>query len=105
MTDARKNPIRGLARVAFRALQPTIETELNEGWTAKAIYTRHSEKLQAISYTQFARYCRQLKQPVQPTAAAPGPSSEPQGPTTSVTKKFSDHTGVATFDSLRKFTG
>jgi hypothetical protein len=104
MTEDRKSPMRGLARVAFRALQQTIEKELIEGWTAKAIYIRHSDKLQAISYTQFARYCRPLKQPVQPTAAARGRTSESQGKT-SVRKTFRDHTGTADPDAIRKFTG
>ena len=96
-----KQPMRGLARVTFRALQPTIETELKAGWTAKAIYDRHSDKLTTISYPQFARYCRPLKQPTQTSAS---PAHEAEGQTSSVRKTFADHKGTADPALLRKLT-
>ena len=57
---------------------PIIETELKAGWTAKAIYERHSAKLTAISYPQFVRYCRQLRQPS--PDAKPAPADPPPPP-------------------------
>lgn len=54
--------IRGIARVTFIAHLAVIRTELEQGWTAKAIYERHPDKLGAMSYPQFARYVRQLKE-------------------------------------------
>jgi hypothetical protein len=108
-------PMRGMARVAFRALQPTIEAELKEGWTAKAIYNRHSDKLTTISYPQFARYCRLLKQPAtdaktQPHQPTGGPTNEPtktsttqEGPNSA--RRLADiHTGIVDPETLRKLT-
>jgi hypothetical protein len=97
--ERREYPMRGLARVAFRALQPTIEKELTEGWTAKSIYERHAEKLTAISYPQFARYCRSLKEAAQPQATIPSKTEgTPRG------KGFASHTGIADPDLIRKLT-
>jgi Family of unknown function (DUF5338) len=54
--------IRGTARVAFVALMDIIVTELELGYTAVAIYERNQIKLRgSISYPQFARYVRQLR--------------------------------------------
>ena len=53
---------RGIARVTFIAHLAVIRSELEQGWTAKAIYERHPDKLGAMSYPQFARYVRQLKE-------------------------------------------
>jgi Family of unknown function (DUF5338) len=89
-----------LARVEFRALQPTIETELNAGWTAKAIYERHAEKLTNISYPQFVRYCRRLREASQP-ATPPTPETEGSN---SARKGFAAHTGRLDPDLLRKLT-
>ena len=101
MTELSKPPMRGLARVAFRALQTTIDTELKEGWTAKSIYDRHANKLTAISYPQFVRYCRLLKQPA---PSAPADAPEPEGPAPHVRKTFADHKGIADPALIRKLT-
>jgi hypothetical protein len=94
--EKRDYPMRGLARVAFRAMQPTIEKELIEGWTAKAIYERHADKLTAISYPQFTRYCRRLKTAQSPTATP----SETEGTTSG--KGFAAHSGTNDPALLRK---
>jgi hypothetical protein len=57
----RPRTIRGTARVTVIAHLAVIRTELEQGWTAKAIYDRHADKLAVMSYPQFARYVRQLK--------------------------------------------
>ncbi len=55
--------VRGTARVAFIAHLDTITAELGQGHTAQAIYERHQTKLgNSISYQQFARYVRQLRE-------------------------------------------
>lgn len=52
----------GTARVAFIAHLDTIKAELEQGYTAQAIYERHKARLAtAISYPQFTRYVRQLR--------------------------------------------
>ncbi len=63
MTQEPEHRMRGLARVAFIANLVAIRTELAEGWTAKSIYDRHADKLAGrISYPQFVRYVRQLRE-------------------------------------------
>ncbi len=53
----------GTARVAFIAHLDTIKAELEQGYTAQAIYKRHEAKLAgSISYPQFTRYARQLRE-------------------------------------------
>jgi hypothetical protein len=98
--------MRGLARVTFRALQPTIETELAAGWTAKAIYDRHADKLTTISYTQFARYCRQLKQPQGQDAKKTNQPTPQSGSddVNSTQRKPHRHTGLADPATMRKLT-
>src|SRR5271166_5411381 len=60
---SREKPVRGTARVAFIAHLDTITAELAQGHTALAVYQRHQAKLGgAISYQQFARYVRQLRE-------------------------------------------
>jgi len=51
--------MRGLARVTFRANAAMIRTELEQGWTAKAIFERHHAKLGTMSYRQFLRHIAQ----------------------------------------------
>jgi hypothetical protein len=51
------------ARVAFRAMQQTIETELKEGYSARSIYERHKADLAEMSYRQFSRYVRKIGEP------------------------------------------
>lgn len=48
-----------------------IRRELEQGWSAKAIFQRHADKLTAISYPQFLRYIHQLK-----SGAAPGEANK-----------------------------
>ena len=52
---------RSIARVSFRANLETIRTELDQGWPAKAVFDRHIAGLDVMSYRQFSRYVRQLK--------------------------------------------
>lgn len=52
---------RGIARVSFRANLETIRAELDQGWPAKAVFDRHIAGLDVMSYRQFSRYVRQLK--------------------------------------------
>src|SRR5271166_4478643 len=60
---SREKPVRGTARVAFIAHLDTITAELAQGYTALAVYQRHQAKLGgSISYQQFARYVRQLRE-------------------------------------------
>ncbi len=68
--------VRGTARVAFIAHLDTITAELGQGHTAQAIYERHQAKLgNSISYQQFARYVRQLREDgvVQSPLSRPAP--------------------------------
>lgn len=100
--QARK--VRGTARVAFIAQLDAITAELKQGYTAQAIYDRHAAKLGGvISYPQFARYVRQLREqgvvpplwgpsspaqhPPAPAAAAPSPIPEP-APTPARSRTF-----------------
>jgi hypothetical protein len=53
MTQQKSRPIRGLARVTFRANANVIRNELEQGWTAKAIFDRHHATLGTMSYRQF----------------------------------------------------
>ena len=54
---------RGTARVAFIAHLNTITAALAQGHTALAVYQRHQAKLgSAISYPQFVRYVRHLRE-------------------------------------------
>jgi hypothetical protein len=59
MTEKKPQPMRGLARVTFRANAAMIRTELEQGWTAKAIFERHHAKLGTMSYRQFLRHIAQ----------------------------------------------
>lgn len=60
---SREKPVRGTARVAFIAHLDSITAELGLGHTALAVYQRHQAKLGgSISYQQFARYVRQLRE-------------------------------------------
>ena len=59
MTQKKPRPVRGLARVTFRANAAMIRTELEQGWTAKAIFERHHAKLGTMSYRQFLRHIAQ----------------------------------------------
>lgn len=62
-TPSGERKVRGTARVAFIAHLDTITAELGQGHTAQAIYERHQVKLgNSISYQQFARYVRQLRE-------------------------------------------
>jgi len=89
MTDGKPAAIRGLARVVFRANLATIRIELDQGWTAKAIFERHHAKLGAMSYRQFCRYVADeldragpswAAQPaVEPARPPPPPCTSPQG--------------------------
>lgn len=55
--------IKASARVTFIANLAVVRKELAEGWTAKAIFERHADKLAGrISYPQFVRYVRQLRE-------------------------------------------
>lgn len=56
MTQQKPRPIRGLSRVTFRANRETVRDELEQGWTAKAIFERHRDKLGTMSYRQFMRH-------------------------------------------------
>jgi len=59
----REKKARGTARVAFIAHLDTIVAALERGYTALAIYQDHQTKLgNAISYPQFVRYVRQLRE-------------------------------------------
>jgi Family of unknown function (DUF5338) len=72
---------RGTARVVFIALMDTIVAELERGHTAIAIYTRHQRKLgNSISYQQFSRYVRQLRE----DGAVKPPLGRPSAPSTSL---------------------
>lgn len=80
-TPSRDRTVRGTARVAFIAHLATISTELEQGHTAQAIYQRHHGKLGgSISYQQFARYVRQLRDNglVQPPLGRPAPPMSAQ---------------------------
>lgn len=46
---------RGGGRVSFLAHLESFKLELNQGWPMRAVYDRHSEKLN-MSYMQFSRY-------------------------------------------------
>jgi hypothetical protein len=59
MTQKKPQPMRGLARVTFRANAAMIRTELEQGWTAKAIFERHHAKFGTMSYRQFLRHIAQ----------------------------------------------
>jgi hypothetical protein len=59
VTELPPRPTRGLARVTFRANADTIRTELEQGWTAKAIFERHNARLGIMSYRQFLRHILQ----------------------------------------------
>ena len=67
----RRRTTPGIARVAFIAHVAVIRSELEQGWSAKAIYQRHADKFTAISYPQFVRYVRQLK-----SGTAPGEANK-----------------------------
>lgn len=57
---AKRNPnVKGQGRAAFIALKPDIKSALDEGWSAKEIWTllREEEKI-SISYSVFLRYIR-----------------------------------------------
>jgi hypothetical protein len=56
MAQQISRPIRGLARVTFRANADMVRDELEQGWTAKAIFERHRDKLGTMSYRQFMRH-------------------------------------------------
>jgi hypothetical protein len=74
--------MRGLARVAFRAKADTVRTELEQGWTAKAIFDRHQLEFGIMSYRQFMRHIAQeLGHDFRPSAAARGgPPADPPAP-------------------------
>ncbi len=91
---SRQKKVRGSARVAFIAHLDTIASELRQGHTAQAVYERHQTKLaSSISYQQFARYVRQLREdglvkmpvgqasPSSPRAAAQSVSTPAASPT------------------------
>lgn len=62
--------------MAFIANLATIKTELAEGWTAKSIYDRLADKLAGrVSYPQFVRYVRQLREDGTPSPLRGGASS------------------------------
>ncbi|MGI4943957.1 MAG: TraK family protein, partial [Janthinobacterium lividum] len=95
-TPSGERKVRGTARVAFIAHLDTITAELGQGHTAQAIYERHQAKLgNSISYQQFARYVRQLREdgmvqsplsrsaprplsPAKPPPPPPAPEPKPQ---------------------------
>ncbi len=73
MEETPRRKARGLGRVAFIAILPAIKTELAEGYTAKLIFEKHADKLAGkISYPQFVRYVRPLREasplPTRPTS-------------------------------------
>jgi hypothetical protein len=83
---SREKKARGTARVAFIAHLNTITAALEQGYTALAIYQRHQAKLgSAISYPQFARYVRHLREdgvvtpPLGLPAAGPSPTERVKG--------------------------
>lgn len=80
-----KNLTRGprVARVIFRAHQELIQAELDQGWSALAIFERHREKLASISYRQFVRYANSLRRgkPRPEPSPPPAPEAVPPQPT------------------------
>ena len=52
----KESKLRGHARVTFRAHIALVRTELDQGYTAKAIFDRHNTKLGSMSYRQFLRH-------------------------------------------------
>ena len=52
----KESKLRGHARVTFRAHIALVRTELDQGYTAKAIFDRHNAKLGSMSYRQFLRH-------------------------------------------------
>jgi hypothetical protein len=83
MTQKKPQPMRGLARVTFRANAAMIRTELEQGWTAKAIFERHHAKLGTMSYRQFLRHIAQELGPDvgrSLVARSPPPRGDPPPP-------------------------
>lgn len=72
--------VRGLARVTFITNLDLIRRELEQGWTAQAIYDRHPELFGgAISYAHFARYAAQVRGGL-PISSRRKPKSQPLAP-------------------------
>jgi hypothetical protein len=83
----REKRARGTARVAFIAHLDTIVAALEQGYTARAIYQRHQTKLgNAISYPQFVRYVRQVREDgtAAPPLGRPALASAPTAPVKSL---------------------
>src|ERR1700691_401008 len=55
----------GAGRVVFVSLMDTIKNELDQGYSARAIYQHHQNKFEGIlGYGQFCLYVRQLRERV-----------------------------------------
>lgn len=81
-------------RVAWVEMRRTVEKELAQGWSARAVYDRHPAEFEGrLSYTQFTRYVRELREKEAPpdpkprltadklaSALAPLPSARGQTP-------------------------
>ena len=77
MSDPTNPTIKASARVIFIANLALVRKELAEGWTAKALFERHADKFAGrISYPQFARYVRRLREDAAPASiSGTAPSS------------------------------
>jgi hypothetical protein len=54
--------VRGAGRVAFIAMMDTIKTELEQGHTARSIYTRYQNKFEGVlGYWQYCQYMQVLR--------------------------------------------
>ncbi len=70
-----------IARVAFLAALETVKADLLAGWSARAIYERHANRFAGkVSYPQFARYVRKLREEgiEPPVAPSQGRATQPQ---------------------------
>jgi hypothetical protein len=82
VTEQKPPAMRGLARVTFRANADTVRAELEQGWTARAIFLRHHAKLGTMSYRQFVRHIvQELGHDFRPSAKArSAPPGDPPAP-------------------------
>lgn len=95
--DATGPARRGMGRVHFLALLPSIREALEQGWPMKSLFERHRDELR-MSYPQFTRYVGTYitgKPPKRSKARQPDPpQAKPAGP-----KGFS-YTAVARKEDL-----
>src|SRR6185312_1888589 len=59
MTQKKPQPMRGLARGTFRANAAMIRSELEQGWSGKALFERHPAQLGTLSHRQFLPHIAQ----------------------------------------------